>query len=73
MKTLAVIGKEMGVHANTIRNWLDKAGITPAFLGNPTTNHRRGLIRVLDPEQEKQLQDWLKTRANEHQHKTANK
>lgn len=68
MKSLRSIAIEYGVHYQTVRKWVKTLGLPVSYL----KPERGGMLATLDDGQEKQLKDWLKTRANEHQYKTTN-
>jgi len=58
------LATEKKVHINSIRNWIKKAGIKPAYLEPSTTGKRGGLLTVLDDDMVKQLDEWLESRGN---------
>lgn len=66
MKSYRQLATEKNVHINSIRNWIKKAGIKPAFLEPCTNGKRGGLLTILDEDMEKQLNEWLEKRVRWH-------
>lgn len=57
--TIAGIAKKNKVTPMTVWTWLWKLQIEPHYVGESKDITRKGVMAILDVEQDKQLHDWL--------------